>query len=110
MGFSALPARLLVHGVLAYTSPVAVNTFEQTPISNGFLISGLLCVAPYCVPSGVRVVSTSPSYPLRQRIPHVILRPSSQGTQVVQAQVRGHAPHYAVRQTYDQRSQECQAT
>jgi hypothetical protein len=28
----------------------------------GFVSSGLQCVAPYCVPGGVRVVSTSPSY------------------------------------------------
>ena len=29
----------------------------------GFLCSGLLRVAPYCVPGGVRVVSILPSYP-----------------------------------------------
>ena len=28
----------------------------------GFLCLGLLYVAPYCVPGGVRVVSISPSY------------------------------------------------
>ena len=112
--FWVLLARLLVHCVLSCTSPVAVpvavNTFKQTTISKGFLFSGLLCVTPYCVPGGVRVVPISLSYPLRRRVPHVNLRPSSQGTYVVQVQVHGRAPNYAARQTYDQRSQECHAT
>src|SRR5215212_4273876 len=91
MRFSVLLAKLLVHCVLACTGPVAVrvavNPLEQTwmadrisspviieplrgftracqsPISKGFLFSGLLSVAPYCAPGGIRVVSMSPSNP-----------------------------------------------
>jgi hypothetical protein len=35
----------------------------KTRISEGFPYSGLQCVAPYCVPSGVREESMSKSYP-----------------------------------------------
>jgi hypothetical protein len=33
-----------------------------------FPFTGLLCVAPYCAPGGVRVVSKSPSYPPSTRL------------------------------------------
>src|SRR5215217_2970115 len=32
-------------------------------MSKGFLCSGLQCVAPYCAPGGIRVVSMSPLHP-----------------------------------------------
>src|SRR5215208_8415508 len=34
----------------------------EPPYLGGFLFSGLLSVAPYCVPGGIRVVSTAPWY------------------------------------------------
>jgi hypothetical protein len=41
----------------------------------GFLCSGLLRVAPYCVPSGVRVVSITCSRPLLERhAPQTVLK------------------------------------
>jgi hypothetical protein len=87
MGFLARLANLLVHCVLACTSPVAVrvavNLLEQALMANlitrdnrgvaavctglaslGYLgrfpFSALPCVATYCVRSGVRVVSKWP--------------------------------------------------
>jgi hypothetical protein len=35
-----------------------LHSHVDLPYSSGFLFSGLPCVAPYCVPGGVRVVST----------------------------------------------------
>jgi hypothetical protein len=39
------------------------------PYLSGFLFSGMLRVAPYCVPGGVRVVSYHPRIHLRLRVP-----------------------------------------
>jgi hypothetical protein len=51
----------------------------------GFLFPGLLRVAPYCVPSGIRMVSISPSYPpLPEAYLDPVLFPSSQDSQQLQ--------------------------
>jgi hypothetical protein len=44
--------------------------FANLAFLSRFVFSGLLCVAPYCVPGGVRVVSISSLFP-RNTVVHV---------------------------------------
>jgi hypothetical protein len=37
-----------------------LHEFADLPYLSGFLFAGFLCVAPYCVPGGIRVVSNCP--------------------------------------------------
>src|SRR5215210_1311502 len=48
-----------------------LQRLANPPYLGRFVISGLLSVALYCIPGGVRVVSIAPLYSLRQRLPRV---------------------------------------
>jgi hypothetical protein len=47
-----------------------LHELANAPYLSRFLFSGLPCVAPYCAPGGVRVVSKLPSY-LRNAVVYV---------------------------------------
>jgi hypothetical protein len=49
------------HYVRSYVRCRGVQEIANPAFLGGFLCSGVLSVAPYCVPDGVRVVSISPS-------------------------------------------------